>query len=204
MSTDTYRDLVARLGERTAEQVTAIHRSYLDGDLDHDEAVGLIATFVTAANERATVLADLGLAATLTVALGAAVRPLGLRRPPGDLQRLTKAAGTLLAIKDVTADRVARLGRSEPLTAAQEARGQGLARSTLVEGWTRAVSGSGCELCTWWAREGRVWRPDHPMPTHPGCTCSQTPVVTTTDNYQTEHQKTGAAESRARRERNAS
>lgn len=173
-----YRDLVAKLGEATADRVVAIWTSYLEGDLIHDEAVDLIALTITAANERATVLADLGLAAMLTVATRSVVLPHGLTRPTDDTQRLTKAARTLLAIKDVTVERIARLGRSEPLTAAQQARGDALAKSTSVEGWTRSVSGSGCQLCTWWRRDGRVWPKDHPMPTHKGCSCTQTPVVT--------------------------
>ncbi len=173
----TYRDLVVRLGEKTAATVVALWRSWLDGDLDHDETVGLIASTITAANERATVLADLGLAATLTLATRTPVVPLGLSRPAGDVQRLQKAAGTLLGIEGVTVGRVARLGRSEPLNAAQQARGEGITRSRLLSGWTRSLSGSGCELCQWWSRDGRVWPDTVPLQTHKGCTCSQTPVL---------------------------
>ncbi len=173
----TYRDLVAQLGEATAARVVALWKSYLEGLLDHDEAVELIAASIAAANERATVLADLALTATLTVATRSVVTPAGLTRPADDPKRLAKAARTLLAIKDVTEERVARLGRSEPLNAAQEARGAGIAKSRLVDGWTRSVSGSGCQLCTWWRRDGRVWPADHTMPRHKGCTCTQTPVL---------------------------
>lgn len=174
---DTYRDLVRRLGESTARRVVTVWSSYVDGDLDHDETVAIIAAIVAKANERATVLADLGLAATLTLATRSPVPPLGLTRPDGDVQRLTKAATTLLAVDDLSQGRVERLGRSEPLEAAQVARGEGMARSNLVTGWTRSVSGSGCELCTWWARDGQVWPDSHPMPTHKGCSCSQDPVT---------------------------
>jgi len=173
-----YRDLVQRLGEATAERVVAIWSSYVEGDLTHGEALDLIAVTIAAANERATVLADLGLAATLTMTTRTPVLPHGLTRPQRDVQRLHRAARTLLSITDVSEERVARLGRSEPLTAAQEARGDGLAKSTLVDGWTRNVSGSACQLCTWWSRDGRVWPKDHTMPRHKGCTCTQTPVLT--------------------------
>lgn len=173
----TYKDLVGRLGEATADRVVAIWDRYASGDLTHDEAVELIALTVTGANERAAVLADLGLAATLTVATGTVVLATGRRRPASDLGRLRTAAATLLGIEDVTPERVARLGRSEPLEAAQTARGDALAKSRLVEGWTRNIDGDPCELCQWWSRDGRVWPKDHVMPRHKGCTCTQTPVL---------------------------
>ena len=173
----TYRDLVKKLGTATANRVLAIWRSYGDGDLDHDEAVDLIALSIATANERATTLADLAVAATLTTATASVVLPQGQSRPGSDLDRLTKAAATLLTVQDVTEARLERLGRSEPLEAAQQARGRALADSDVVTGWTRDTGADPCELCTWWARDGQVWPTDHDMPTHKGCTCSQTPIT---------------------------
>lgn len=172
-----YRDLVDKLGQATADRVVAIWASYLEGLLDHDEAVDLIAVTITAANERATTLADLGLAATLTVATRTPVVPQGLRRPAGDLSRLAKAATTLLGIKDVTEERIARLGRSEALNAAQDARSAGIGQSRLVRGWTRSLSANACQLCRWWWRDGRVWPADVAIQRHKGCSCTQTPVL---------------------------
>lgn len=175
----TYRDRLARLGDDTAAQVAAVWAAYEVGRIGKDEAVALIAAFVEAANNRATALADLGLAATLTVTLGRVVPPLGLV-PPVATDRLQQAATTLLDALPDTPDpraRVERLGRSEPLTRAAEARGEAIAQTDRVQGWTRSVSGSGCELCNWWRRDGRVWPADHKMPTHKGCTCTQTPVM---------------------------
>lgn len=175
----TYRDRILKLGDDTAAQVTAVWIGWKAGKISKAEAVALIAAFIEAANNRATALADLALAATLTLATRRIVPPVGLV-PPVATDRLHQAAGTLLDVLPHTPDpeaRVARLGRSEPLTRAAEARGEGLAKSTLVEGWTRNVSGSACQLCNWWRRDGRVWPKDHRMPQHKGCSCTQTPVL---------------------------
>lgn len=178
---DSYRDLVDRLGEETAEKVIAIWAAWNEGTITQAEAIAAISVVIAKANQKATTLADLALAAALTTATRTIVHPHGLTRPADDLTRLRKAASTLLARLPDTPDpqaRAARLGRSEPLDAAQQARGDAIATTTFVEGWTRSVSGSACELCTWWAREGRIWPKTHPMPRHKGCTCTQTPVLT--------------------------
>lgn len=176
----TYRDTLTRLGDSTADAVAAVYAARDAGDLTDDDAVAMIAAIIEGANNRAAALADLALAATLTVALKKPVPALGILPAPGDRQRLIKAATTLLAALPDTPDplaRVERLGRSEPLTTAARARGEAIERQPSVTGWTRSVSGSGCQLCTWWSRDGRVWPASHRMPTHKGCTCTQTPTV---------------------------
>lgn len=172
----TYREQIRTLGEQAAEQVAAIFATWDRGDLEDEEAVELLAAFIAGANSRAVALADLALAATLMQQLGVPVATLGLTPPVGDADRLHKAAATILSIPDVTLERVQRLARAEPLGAASKAFSQGIEKSPHVTGWVRSVSGSGCELCTWWARDGQVWPADHPMPTHKGCTCSQIPT----------------------------
>lgn len=176
----TYRDTVLRLGDDTARRVLAVHAALDAGGLTIGEAVAVIVAIVGRANHRATALADLGIAATLSVWTRQPVPTLGLTPPADQPARLARAASTLLGLLPDTPDpqaRVARLGRSEPLTRAQEARGQALTQHTQVKGWVRSVSGSGCHLCRWWARDGRVWPADYSMPTHKGCSCSQTPVL---------------------------
>lgn len=176
----TYRDTVLRLGDDTAARVLAVHAALQAGELTIGEAIAVIVTIVGRANHRATSLADLALAATLSVRTGQAVPTLGLAPPADQPARLARSASTLLDLLPDTPDpqaRVARLGRSEPLTRAQEARGQALTEHKQVQGWVRSVSGTGCQLCRWWARDGRVWPADYSMPTHKGCSCSQTPVL---------------------------
>lgn len=173
----TYRDQLQRLGDATAERVVAIVTSWTDGDLTHDEAVAVIAAVIAKANGQAVALADLSLAATLMLQLGKPVTTQGLLPPADDPARLTRAAITLLAIEGLTQERAARLGHSEPLTAAATAYSDAVRDNRLVTGWTRGLSDNACQLCEWWWREGRVWPDTHPMPTHKGCTCTPIPIT---------------------------
>ena len=106
--------------------------------------------------------------------------PLGLLSSPDDAARLIKAASTLLTLAQAQPDpdaRIARLARAEPLETAARSYSAGIALSEYVTGWTRGLSGSACQLCSWWCRGGQVWPDSHPMPTHKGCTCSPIPVT---------------------------
>lgn len=172
----TYREQIRALGEQAAEQVAAIFTSWQEARISTEEAVDLLAAFIAGANSRAVALADLSLAATLMQQMGVPVATLGLVPDARDVARLHKSARTILAVPDVTLERVQRLARAEPIDAASKAFSEGIKKSPHVTGWVRSVSGSGCELCTWWRRDGQVWPADHPMPTHKGCTCSQVPV----------------------------
>ncbi len=171
----SYRDLLVDLGAATERDVLAVYDSFVDGDLDHDETVGLIAARIAKANHRAVTLADLSLAATLMLQLRTPVPTLGLTPPPGDHQRLTRAVTTLLAVATLTRERVARLARAEPLGAAADAYADGIARSSLVTGWTRQVNPNACQVCQGLA--GTVLPDRVPMWHHPGCTCTPVPIT---------------------------
>ena len=173
----SYRDQITNLGDRSEQRVLELYDRYEAGEIGHDETVALIAAVVAQANSRAVTLADLSLAATLMLQIQRPVATIGLRPPDNDLDRLHKAATTLLAIEGLTRERVARLARSEPLEAAQRAYSEAMAQSKHVNGWRRKLSANACQLCRWWWREGQVWPADHPMPTHKGCTCSPQPVT---------------------------
>lgn len=92
-------------------------------------------------------------------------------------------AGVLAGVLDdedpqeTTSMRLARLARAEPLFAAQEVTQSAIVAEPAITGWVRDLEGDACQLCRWWWREGRVWAPDHRMPTHKGCSCSQRPVT---------------------------
>jgi len=178
----TYRTQLVKLAGRSERQAVALLAAYRAGRLDRETFVAVLAALVAGANTQAAALADLSLSASVSVALRRPVAPLGLLPPDGDADRLLKAAGTLSAVLEATPDpeaRVGRLARAEPLETAARAYSDGMARSGQVTGWTRSLSGGACQLCTWWARDGRVWPADHPMPTHKGCTCTPEPTVTT-------------------------
>ena len=177
----TYTDTLTDLSGQAEARALAVYASWSEGLLTDAEFVALLAAIITTANARAVALADLSLAASISVALGRPVPTLGLLAPDDDPQRLHKAATTLVSDLDGTPDphaRVGRLGRSEPLTTAANAYSAGMARSGHVTGWTRGLSAKACQLCQWWARDGRTWPDDHPLKTHKGCTCYANPVVT--------------------------
>lgn len=171
----TYRDQLQRLGETTANRVVVVFDDYSSGDLTLDEAVALIAAIIAKANGTAVALADLSLAATLMLQTGQPVPTLGLLPPTEDPDRLLKAAATLLAVEHLTTERVARLGRSEPLESAARAYSDGIRQNPAVTGWTRQVSPNACQVCQDLA--GDVLPDTVPMYHHTGCTCTPIPVT---------------------------
>jgi hypothetical protein len=173
----TYQDELEQTVTATAAQVTAAVAAYEAGALTSDALAAIVAAFITAGNGAASALADLSLAAALTMRLRTPVAPLGITRPADDPDRLAKAVGTLLAEANVSAARWERLARAEGQEAAARAYSEGITRSRHVTGWRRGISGSACQLCRWWSRNGQTWPADHPMPTHKGCTCHPEPVT---------------------------
>lgn len=173
----SYQDELEVTVTATAAQVSAAVAAYDAGAITADALAAIVAAFVTAGNEAASALADLSLAAALTIRLRTPVAPLGITRPTDDPDRLTKAVSTLLTTENVSLARWERLARAEGQEAAARAYSEGIRRSHHVTGWRRGISGSACQLCRWWSRDGRVWSDDHQMPTHKGCTCHPEPVT---------------------------
>lgn len=175
----SFRAELIDLGGRAEVSVLQVYRRFLDGTISRDMAVELLSTLVGRYSVQAATLADVSLAATLMADTARPV-PVTAAAPAVDLDRLSKAAGTVLTVadaSDVPEAIVARLARAETFTAGQEAYAEGIASSKATKGWIRGISPNCCELCRWWWREGRVWPKAHPMPTHKGCTCSPIPVV---------------------------
>lgn len=199
----TYEEKLVQLSEGTARGALQLLAAWQDGRLDRATFLDLVRGIIATGNAQARALAELALRAYLEQAL-AAPEPVTVAPPVvDDRPRLHKALETVLASNLDTAMQVERLARNEPLEAATGAFSDGMKRNKRrVSGWTRGLEADACELCRWWWREGRVWRPDHPMPRHVGCTCHPVPTVTTTANYQTQQQHEGAMATRAQRERN--
>ncbi|WP_432789319.1 hypothetical protein QYM46_13400 [Brevibacterium sp. K11IcPPYGO002] len=120
--------------------------------------------------------------------------------PPADLKRLEGAVVTILGSDQDTRMQIVRLATGETLDAAHQAYGESMEKLPMVKGWTRGVDSQACELCQWWGRDGRVFRPDHVMPRHKGCVCHPVPTITRTSNYQNEKQAANAARTNMRRE----
>lgn len=173
----TYQDQLEEQASSVTAQVLAAVALYEAGKLTADALVSVVAAYIAAGNFAGAALADLALAAAVTVQTGTAVAPLGITRPADDPDRLTRAASTLLADPAASLARWQRLAEAELKEAATRGYSEAVKRSPRVNGWTRGLSGSACQLCQWWSRGGQVWPADHPMPTHKGCTCSQ--LITT-------------------------
>lgn len=176
----SYRDQLIDLGARSETVLVDIYRRYVEGLIDRDTTVTIIADVIATANSRAVAMADLALAAQLMVDVQQPVATAGLMRPADDVARLAKAAATVLATaeaSDVPEAIIARLARSEPYEASQRAFTDAVEASPITRGWIRGLEPDACQLCRWWWREGRVWPKDHRIPTHKGCTCTPIPVV---------------------------
>lgn len=173
----TFRDRLQGISAATEAKVTAIFTAFTEGDLTYDQAVAGIGTVVAKGNARAVALADLALAANLMLATRKPVATLGLAPAPGTPERLHKAAGTLLGIAGVSLERVARLGRAEPLEAGQRAFSSAVGHHPEITGWVRTVSATACELCRKWAASGHVYAAHEEMFHHTGCSCTQTIVT---------------------------
>lgn len=170
----TYRTTLLRLADGSAAAVEALWALLDTGRIDQAEFVARTATVIATANARATTLADIALATTISVQLRRAVPALGLT-PSDDIDRLTEAAATVAALG--TIGRAIRLARAEPLEAAARAYSTGIAESPHVIGWERQTSGTACEMCTAWASSGVL--PDTvEMLTHKGCSCIPVPITT--------------------------
>lgn len=175
----SYRDALVALTEQSERRVVAAYTAFLDGTLTRQECVQVIATLLAAGNGQATALANLAYASEVMAELGTPVG-VGAVTPPQDLDRLEKAATTVLQVAQaspVPAAIVGRLARAEPLESASTAYTDAMVRSGKSKGWVRQRSAGCCQLCTWWWREGRVWPAEHPFQRHKGCTCTPKPVI---------------------------
>lgn len=185
----TYQDELEAHAGAVSDQVLAALAAYAAGTLTADALAAVVSAFIAAGNSGAAVLADLSLAAAVTTATGSAAAPLGIVRPADDPARLSRATATILTglarqrLTDPDAaltsaqTRFLRLAEAEIKEAGARAYSEAVSKSRHVTGWTRGLSGSACQLCRWWSREGRVFAASHTMPTHKGCTCSQ--LITT-------------------------
>lgn len=170
-----------QLGERTARQVLQLLDQLDAGLLTADQLPELAAVLVKLGADQAAVL-TLG---DLVRELADAGAPAGALPPVSGVTAHSTLAGAELAAGTVMAGpveqrraRLERLARGAVARAGQDSREQAISRSPLVEGWTRGLDSTACQLCRWWWREGRVWPKQHQMPRHPGCTCVQVPELT--------------------------
>lgn len=174
-----YRDRLRWLGDTSGARLLAVYDRFLAGEFDEPATVGLFSASLARWDAKAAALALMSFTATLSRAFRRPV-PAPMLPVADEAPRLAKAARTVLvtAAGSPTPEAIiTRLGRSEPLQTAAVTFSDAIAASPHVVGWRRQLGSSSCQLCEWWAAGGKVWPPDHPMPTHPGCTCTQVPVI---------------------------
>ena len=175
----SYREMLVKLGDTTAEKVLNIYRLMDAGDVSRFDAIALMATLIGKSQAKAIALAETSLAAELTLAV---LEPVPVLVTPikSDIYAVRNAVITTLGTAKSTPDiegRLERVVRGVTYKAAADAYNHGVSRSKLVSGWVRDLEPDACEMCVWWWRDGRVWPKDHPMPTHTGCTCTPKPVL---------------------------
>jgi hypothetical protein len=169
----SYRTTLLRLADGASAAMETLWLAFEAGTIGRDEFVARAAAMLAVVNARATTLADVALAATISVQLKRVIPTLGIM-PNVDLDRLVLAAGTVAELG--TIGRAVRLAHSEPLETAARAYSTGIRESPHVVGWERQTSGTACEMCTGWASAGVL--PDTvPMNTHKGCSCIPIPVT---------------------------
>ena len=168
----SYTETMAALATSTETQVLAAFRSWQEGNITQADFYAVAAAYLSAAGNRGTALADVALAAWLSVELGEAVPVLGLlprqvdHRPA--LATIAATTGVDLAAKFSTH------ARATTLATAQDAYGQAMTERS-IPGWTRVLNGGACPLCQDLA--GDVLPGDAEMYHHKGCGCTQRPVL---------------------------
>ena len=161
-----FTETMSRLADQVGGQVGAAFDAWQEGRISEDEFRAVVAAFLAAADSRATALADIALAVTLSAASGAAMAPLGL--VPPDLDHGPRVAELVAAGAPVEQWR--SYGRGSTLARAQDAYGDAMT-ARGVPGWTRQLNQGACPLCQDLA--GPVLPGNVPMYHHPGCGCTQ-------------------------------
>lgn len=168
---------VAALADDVQYVAAAIWKQVQSGLTDVDTALDAIIALINHARAVVTGWADVAVAAQIEALTATPTLPSAVA-PVDDTERLVKAVRTITADTDAdTAMQVSRLARAESLSAAQDATATAMEHHDAVIGWVRQLNPEACELCQWWARGGRIWKPDHKFARHPGCNC-QMQVVT--------------------------
>ena len=172
-----FQAMIAGLADDVARVVLDIWERLQAHLTDIVTALDAIVAAINRANAVATGLADVSVSAQIEVLSGTPTLPSAVA-PVDDTERLTKAVRTIADSDSDTAMQLSRLARSEPLDTAQRVTLDAMAAQDAVSGWVRQLNAEACELCRWWARDGRVWPKDHKFPRHPGCNCQPRIVLT--------------------------
>lgn len=170
----TYVETLNAFADAAGDKLAALWDRLEAGDITGEEFVALATAALVQAAARGVALADLGLAATLSVQQGQAVPAVGLGLPEATPILLAAAVAAVRAKPDATRDDAHVTGRAETLAAAQDAYSEGM-RAHQVSAWTRVLNAGACELCQDLA--GDVLPGHAEMYHHKGCGCTQRPIT---------------------------
>lgn len=197
-------EALGRLSTRQQQKVSSAFAALESGDLTRAEFSQVVVNVVERGNRLGRHLGT-AVARALIEAEVEAAQLVTMRKTPGlvrpEEERIAQAVTTILGSDQDTLMQLQRMADNEPKQAAADGSADVIRGSRRVQGWTRDLDADACQLCEWWARDGRVWQPDHVMPRHTGCTCGQRPVVTRTSNFQTEKQVKETADRQSQRSR---
>jgi hypothetical protein len=171
----SYQDKLIRLAGLSEAACVGLWREFAAGSVAEDVFTAALTALLSTYNGRAVSLAQLAFAAAAMAATGTEI-PVDMLPVRDDTGRLIKAANTVTELAkaaDEPEPLIGRLGRSEPLNTAGNTYSDLIAGSDLTEGWIRRTDPNACQLCQWWARDGRVCPKDPPKPQHNGCACVQ-------------------------------
>lgn len=194
---DAYRAELLAEGDRTAADVEQLLAAWVleREDAAVDVFAVLAAAAVAAAQARAVALSVRWLADFASVAAGAPVvavpvdpaRYRDLVRVEGTFRAATAEQRTLALAaaerslgdkyaREAIARRQARkIAAHEVVDAGRAALSEAMGRTNVVTGWTRRLQSGACPLCRNLA--GPVQPAGAPLFDHPGCGCTQQPVV---------------------------
>lgn len=175
---EQYQAETIRLADGSAVTVAALLVALQAGEITTTEFEELLAGAVGLAIAAAATLADAYVSAHIEQVTSAPTPAVGVP-PMDDRGRLIVAARTILDDTEVDpAPRFERLARAEPLVAAQRHAVAVMTRQPAVTGWRLRLDSDACELCRWYAADGRVYSVSRPFKQpHPGCNCQPEPVT---------------------------
>lgn len=167
-----YTDVMDDLASSADRRIQALYARLVAGEITVEQFLTLASAIVAQDQSRAVGMADVALAATLTVSGGTARTPVGLL-PEVDRELIVERLRVALADPDPVAALRVEV-RDVVLETAQIAYGVAMQRQG-VKRWTRALNAGACVLCRDLA--GDVLPAYARMYRHKGCGCSQRPIL---------------------------
>lgn len=166
----SYTITMDKMAGSVAAQLVAAFDSWQAAKITLAEFTGVAVAYLQAGDAHATALADAALAGFLTAFYRRPVPALGLAVPVLDHEpRVVE-----LVAAAAPRDQWQSYGRSSALARAQDAYGEAMGRHG-IEKWTRVLNAGACQLCADLA--GEVLPASAPMFHHPGCGCTQKPII---------------------------